>query len=290
MLIENLSPGGAYAERLNGSANEKYGVARSLSVMPGDTVKLEVFAKYVDTNSANWTAAFNTLIGQVSAHIVGVVVDGTGYNTSTSSFGFGGLVNTSGSTGGPKAYLNWLIFDRNYTLMNGGYVRLSSAAREYGQNVAHERLATSFTVNEPSYVYTFLSNEEPTGSPVDVYFDDFKVTQVHGTVVSGGDYYPFGLPIDTRQMTQENYRFGYQGQYSEKDSLTGWNSFHLRMYDARFGRWISPDPKGQFASPYVGMGNNPVNGTDSDGGLFGRLRAQLAAAFTPGGYMEGFRG
>ncbi|MEI9919742.1 MAG: RHS repeat-associated core domain-containing protein [Bacteroidota bacterium] len=285
MLIENLSPGGAYAERLNGSTNEKYGVARSLSVMPGDTVKLEVFAKYVDTNSANWTTAFNTLIGQVSAHIVGVVVDGTGYNTSTSSFGFGGLVNTSGSTGGPKAYLNWLIFDRNYTLMNGGYVRLSSAAREYGQNVAHERLAISFTVNEPSYVYTFLSNEEPTGSPVDVYFDDFKVTQVHGTVVAGGDYYPFGLPIDTRQMTQENYRFGYQGQYSEKDSLTGWNSFQLRMYDTRFGRWISPDPNGQFASPYLGMGNVPHLGADSDGGwvsMFGWKGALIGAAVGAG--------
>jgi RHS repeat-associated protein len=75
--------------------------------------------------------------------------------------------------------------------------------------------------------------------------------------------------MDTRQISYENYRFGYQGQFAEKDSLTNWNAFQLRMYDARFGRWISPDPYGQFASPYVGMGNQPVSGVDSDGGLFG---------------------
>ena len=31
-------------------------------------------------------------------------------------------------------------------------------------------------------------------------------------------------------------------------------------------RWISPDPYGQFSSPYLSMGNNPVNGVDPDGG------------------------
>lgn len=49
--------------------------------------------------------------------------------------------------------------------------------------------------------------------------------------------------------------------------MTNWNAFQLRMYDARFGRWLSPDPYGQFASPYSGMGNNPVNGVDPDGGF-----------------------
>ncbi len=30
-------------------------------------------------------------------------------------------------------------------------------------------------------------------------------------------------------------------------------------------RWLSVDPKGQFSSPYVGMGNNPISGTDPNG-------------------------
>jgi hypothetical protein len=41
------------------------------------------------------------------------------------------------------------------------------------------------------------------------------------------------------------------------------------MYDANVGRWLSPDPYGQFWSPYVGMGNDPINGVDPDGGFFG---------------------
>jgi hypothetical protein len=37
------------------------------------------------------------------------------------------------------------------------------------------------------------------------------------------------------------------------------------LYAYSLGRWLSVDPKNQFASPYVGMGNNPVMGIDPDG-------------------------
>ncbi len=40
------------------------------------------------------------------------------------------------------------------------------------------------------------------------------------------------------------------------------------MYDGRIGRWLSVDPAGQFASPYEGMGNNPVSGSDPTGGEY----------------------
>ncbi|MEO1049457.1 MAG: RHS repeat-associated core domain-containing protein [Bacteroidota bacterium] len=61
------------------------------------------------------------------------------------------------------------------------------------------------------------------------------------------------------------YRFGYQGQFAERDEKIGWNSFEARMYDARIGRWVSVDNYRQFHSPYVGMGNDPVKGYDRDG-------------------------
>jgi RHS repeat-associated protein len=60
--------------------------------------------------------------------------------------------------------------------------------------------------------------------------------------------------------------YDYQGQYSEKDPVTGLNNFELRIYDARIGRWLTTDPQGQYNSPYEGMGNNPVSGTDPTGG------------------------
>ncbi|CAM1340655.1 RHS repeat-associated core domain-containing protein [Tenacibaculum amylolyticum] len=81
------------------------------------------------------------------------------------------------------------------------------------------------------------------------------------------DYYPFGMPMPNRQIINgEPYRYAYQGQ--EKDSETGKEAFQLRLWDARLGRWLTTDPYGQFSSPYLGMGNNPMNGTDPDGGKF----------------------
>ncbi|MFV0571694.1 MAG: RHS repeat-associated core domain-containing protein [Xanthomarina gelatinilytica] len=62
------------------------------------------------------------------------------------------------------------------------------------------------------------------------------------------------------------YRYGYQGEYAEKDPETEMEAFELRLWDGRIGRWLTTDPAGQFSSPYLGMGNNPINGTDPDGG------------------------
>ncbi|AIG31034.1 hypothetical protein IA01_11455 [Flavobacterium psychrophilum] len=83
-------------------------------------------------------------------------------------------------------------------------------------------------------------------------------------IYSYADYYPFGEKLPTRDNITGNYRYAYQGQ--ELDGETGMEAFQLRLWDGRLGRWLSPDPMGQYASPYLGMGNNPVNGIDPNGG------------------------
>ena len=84
-------------------------------------------------------------------------------------------------------------------------------------------------------------------------------------LVHATDYYPFGMPMPNRQIIGgEPYRYAFQGQ--EKDPETGKEAFQLRLWDGRIGRWLTTDPKGEFDSPYIGMGNNPVNLTDPDGG------------------------
>ena len=80
------------------------------------------------------------------------------------------------------------------------------------------------------------------------------------------DYFSGGMAMPNRNIDGD-YRYGYQGAYSEKDPETGLNAFKLRMYDSRINRWLSPDPYGQFASPYMAMGNNWINFVDPDGGL-----------------------
>ncbi|HRX30286.1 MAG TPA: hypothetical protein P5349_00200 [Tenuifilaceae bacterium] len=35
------------------------------------------------------------------------------------------------------------------------------------------------------------------------------------------------------------YRFGYQGQFAEKDEETRLDHFEARDYDSRLGRWLA---------------------------------------------------
>jgi RHS repeat-associated protein len=82
-------------------------------------------------------------------------------------------------------------------------------------------------------------------------------------VLSYSDYYTLGGAINGGGVP---YRHGYQGQFAEKDPETGWDSFELRMYDSKIGRWMTVDPAGQYPSPYVGMGNDWGNLVDPTGG------------------------
>ena len=80
------------------------------------------------------------------------------------------------------------------------------------------------------------------------------------------DYYPFGMKMAGRTSGAGTYRFGYQGQFAEDETEeTGYNAFEARLWDSRIARWTTIDPAGQFYSPYLGMGNNPINGVDPDG-------------------------
>ncbi len=270
-----------YAQRLNGSTNEKYGIAKSLQVNAGDTIRAEVYAKYVDPNSANWTGALNTLIGQIAANTAGVLVDGVNYTTSTSTFPYAGLNGTSGSSGsGPKAYLNWLVFDKNFAFKTGGFMRMTTAAREYGQDVAHERLfSPTIAVAEAGYVYIYVSNEET--APLEVYFDDMKITYTKSPVVQADDYYAFGLSVSDlsfrKQSSIENRYLFNQGAgdkkfLTERITELGINvdMTKYRVYDPAVGRWWQVDPKSDKAdqecvSPYNYSYNNPARYDDPEG-------------------------
>ncbi len=85
-------------------------------------------------------------------------------------------------------------------------------------------------------------------------------------VLSYSDYYAFGMVMPGRNLVASDaYRFGYQGQYAEKDPETGYNHFEARDFDSRIGRWLIPDPARQYWSPYMAMGNNPVYYLDPKG-------------------------
>lgn len=121
-----------------------------------------------------------------------------------------------------------------------------------------DRLGTFYRLGS-NYQYTITDHVGNTR----VVINRNKTASGTADIVYYADYYPFGMEV--RSGGIEN-RYGYQGLYAEKDKETGWSNFELRNYDAAIGRWLTTDPYGQYDSPYVGMGNNPLGTVDPDGG------------------------
>ena len=269
-------PVSGFAQRLNGSTNERYGIAKSISVMPGDVINAQVYVKYVDPVSSNWNSALTTLMGQIAASTAGVVVDGSSYTTSTSSFPYAGLLTTT-TTGAPRAYLNWLVFDRNFGFITGGFRQMGSGAKETGTDVAHEMLTlpAAITITQPGYVYIYLSNESPT--LVDVFFDDFKVTHTKSPVIQAEEYYPFGLQFNSysRENSVKNKYLYNQGTGEKTFNTERVTDLELnvdqskyRTYDYATGRWWQVDPKADMffsMTPYNYSFNDPVRYNDPEG-------------------------
>ncbi|PHS08075.1 MAG: hypothetical protein COA88_07215 [Kordia sp.] len=155
--------------------------------------------------------------------------------------------------------------------LNGDFVcQVSDGSTIVGsQPEAYSGSKSFFVTPTMTGNYTFMFTLSNTTVPSQYFtLDNVSITDVttdNATVSNYTDYYPFGMPMPIRRFTDGTYRYEFQGQ--EKDGETGKEAFQLRLWDGRIGRWLTTDPYGQYSSPYVGMGNNPINGIDPDGGF-----------------------
>lgn len=266
-LFDHTTDSTGYAVWLDGSADKQVGLAKSLMVKPGDVIDMEVFAKYYkQDNAASWTALLNTVASEISGGAPGVVYEAA---HAASGLPFVDFLSGYRDTGeAPEAYLNYFVFDENYQLIvdKTGFQQISTAAEENGTDVAHEQLSHQITIEKVGYVYIYLSNESPT--PVDVFFDDFTVTQTHSPVVQKDDYYPFGLSFNSYSrvaITDQNFKFNAG---SELEEMTDWYSTPFRKYDPSLGRFHGVDALASMYSswsPSQFAGNNPINYNDPTG-------------------------
>ncbi len=253
--------------RVLGGFGENIGIAKAITVLPGDTVRMEVFAKYLDLNKKRSTPLLFSVVNALAAKGVSTGFDGGRLNSiqslSKGSNPFPGLVlKGSSNSDTPPAYLNYLFFDDNKNFKYGGFVQLSAAAREDGTNVAHERLFQEIIARDPGYFYIYVSNDSEEIS--ETYFDDFSVEVSPSTLIQANLYFASGALLGEAVIVNEPRTHQYfQGKdYNRQTRLY---NFHSRHYDAEISRWHAMDPQNQFASPYVGMGNNPVMMVDPDG-------------------------
>ena len=267
-----------YVSKLYGAPNLRVGPTKVLQVNPGERVDMEVYVKYLLAENVVSTGA---AVGNIFEQVVSAFGGADGGNGAEQSIydmfqlNFGGALAVEAANGDfdnePRAYLNYLFFDENGVYKYGGYAGMTDAAKIPYENgipvpnqIPHEKLALDLEIYEPGYVYIYVANESSEAATV--FFDDLMITHSQTVVSQTTDYYPFGSILRRAQTNQDKqYSFGYQGQYAEEDKETGWSHFEAREYDPIIGRWMVPDPAREFYSPYLAMGNSPINLVDPDG-------------------------
>ncbi len=252
-----------------------------LKVMAGDNINANVkyFYHQAGVNAGNSgllndlvISLFNTL--NLSGAATGIVHDNitnlntvnAGVNSPLNPFLNNQQQSPSQSTT-PKAYLNIVFFDEQFKFVeeNSGAVMVDDAINGTDKIGL---LPFGAVVPKNGYVYVFLSNES-TNTPV--YFDEFDVQHVRGDIVETNEYYPFGLRaqgVSAKAALKPKSNLGFEAGFSIADEENDFNEFALRTYNPQIGRWLQNDPYNEYASGYVGLGNNPINGVDPDGGGF----------------------
>ncbi|MEM6830951.1 MAG: RHS repeat-associated core domain-containing protein, partial [Bacteroidota bacterium] len=251
----NRTTGGSYVSAV---ARQETSAMTLLRLNKGDVVNLSVYASY--ENNADEHAflpmAYRALFSsfdEAFGGIEGISGSVNEFNEALNSANMMGKSNAQPLA--PRAYLNYLFFDKEMHYVTAGYQQISKTA---GETDAFERveLDRPFVANQEGYILAYLSNEDQAQGYV--YFDDFTVYHEKTMVVSSQDYYPFGSQFNshTRTASVPN-KYKYQGMELQPETETYLADF--RSYDPAIGRWQQVDPKAnEFHSPYAGMGNNPI--------------------------------
>jgi RHS repeat-associated protein len=260
---------------LDGQPNRIIGLAKSMQVLPGDTVNMQVYGKYLAATATNnnlATGLFPAITGAfgLTASATGELLNA--YNALEGLFGAGPLIGPGDweDENAPKAYLNYILFDKNFVAYDMGFNQIDIGALEDGTNVLHDAMYLQAAVKKPGYIYIYLSNEN--SKQIEVYFDDLTIKHKHTAVIQTDDYYPFGLAIAGLSGRTENKvenRFLYNGKELQTDLNLDWYDYGARMYDASLARFTTIDPLAEVLqeawTPYHYVKNNPVKYMDPTG-------------------------
>lgn len=279
------------------------GASSVQKVMAGD--KLNVYTEYYYQNAVG--DGSNNLLSNILTNLAGAITGSNGVNNSSknavativgnlnnTNTGFiPAATNSSNTTSNkPRAFLNVLFFDERFN-----FIAENSQSFQVGNGTNNGSIVEGgIQAPKNGFVYVFLSNE----STEPVYFDNLKINHIRGQIVEESHYYAFGLKIgsiSSKKMASTfegslNVKEGYQGEYSDFEEELNYNDFPLRTYDPQIGRWLQQDLYDEFSSPYVGMGNDPINNIDPTGGwilgsLFGGVNPALQAVQCAGTVLQG---
>lgn len=278
----------AYVAKLNGTdPDKKIGPSIVLRVTAGDTIAIGAKAFYKSSGpvekkqplipAADMAAALARSFASAGTAEVDKT---TGALQRTSPFNEGFFQHDyerlkekdPGKDAGdqrPKAYLNFVLFDDEFNMVEGNSgVRQVQAQPDQVQVLGQDKMV----MERNGFLYVYTSNE----TPEDVYFDEIMVVNLPGPVLEETHYYPFGLTI-AGISTQAPGRLENKLKYNTKElqhnefsngSGLEWYDYGTRLMDPQIGRWHVPDPlssKYSNYSPYNYVLNDPVQMIDPDG-------------------------
>ncbi|WP_161964078.1 DUF6443 domain-containing protein [Chitinophaga flava] len=272
-----------FVAKLNAQgSSKKIGPSIVLRVMAGDTVQIGAKAFYKSTDPANKkenpVQAESIVTDLIAAFGGTAIADATHGGPATSSQS---PFNTNfynndyqrlkdkdpdhNTTGRPKAYLNFVLFDDQFKLVEqSSGVKQVKAEPDQVQTLSQDKMPIAKT----GFLYVYTSNE----SPQDVFFDDVVVAHASSPLLEETHYYPFGLTmagISSSAQVGTNYpenRFKYNGNaLQSKEFIDGTGlelyDFNARSLDHQIGRFWQTDPLMELHlnyTPYNFALNNPI--------------------------------
>lgn len=275
----------SFVAKLNGeNPDKKIGPSLVLKVMAGDTIQIGAKAYYKSgpTPQNKKTAPpedmLNALISAFTgSQAPGQQAHGVGLNAAINNTPFNNYFNNTyqrlkdkdndaANPQRPKAYLNFVLFDEQFNLVedNSGVKQVQATPDEL-QTLAQGKMV----MEKSGFLYVYTSNE----SPQDVFFDNVGVMSSPSQVLEETHYYPFGLTMAGISTSAPN-RLANKYLYNKKElqnkefgdgSGLEWYDYGARMYDPQLGRWHSPDPLSDQApglTPFRYAFNSPVNFID----------------------------
>ncbi len=262
------------AAKLIPSEGKIMGPGILLQVMAGDQMELGVEALYYSSSNPGTPIPIQSIISSIVSSLSGSggALDAIGAGSQVANLdpvsmtlSINQIQNAVVDTTKPRAFLNYLFFDENMTLIPD-----ESGALQVGQANAWETITKPmFQIVRNGYIYVYSINS----SAATVRTDNLSVIHYQGSLLEEFHYYPYGLCFDvTKSGTLlKGSDVKYNSQYVEQNEFTDaagddygldFCDFAARSYDPQIGRWMQPDPMMQHASPYMAMNDNPISYTD----------------------------
>ena len=174
-------PSNAQVARVkNAAGSQKIGPNILLKVMAGDSYNIRVASGWNDAGTPSnsspevLTDLFNALTNNL-ASLSGGKATATQLQNSSSGLNTGlqNFMATQTSSGVPKAYINWILFDEQFKYYDGGFEQVGAS----GATTIHYK--PGLAVGKNGYLYIYTSNE---ATNIDVFFDNLQVTHNRETI------------------------------------------------------------------------------------------------------------